>query len=199
MSRHRARLETFATGISRSRQLCDIYALLNRTAPAALDTTDLLRSGVTMCMSALDLLIHSLYLNEASYRYRTGGQIEGLRLSFSCFTASELARERILLDEIYQGNAHKSFMAPDKIGEILSQLVAHPWTKIAAHAGHDEKGLKDRLREIYRWRNRIAHETDINPAFGGIELWPIIEADVRDALNFVSDLGSTIVAVIEAS
>lgn len=198
MSRHRAQLYTFVRGINRARQLCDVHAFLGRSAPAALDSSDLLRGAVMMSMSALDLLIHSTYLNEAIYRFRRGGSVTGLKLTFACLTADERNRERMLADEIYQGNAHKSFMAPDKIGEILSHLASNPWALVAAQTGQNEKYIKDRLKEVYRWRNRITHESDINPALGGIELWPIVETDVRDSLQFLDDLGAAIVRMIEA-
>ena len=123
----------------------------------------------------------------------------GLKLSFECVIGDNVSNIRRIEAEIVATNSFKSFMAPDKIAEILSHLILQPWEKISAELTVDCAELKSAVRELNRWRNRIAHESDINPSLGGLELWPIVEGDVRDAVTFVRRLGEATTAVLERS
>ena len=93
-------------------------------------------------------------------------------------------------------HSYKSFIAPDKIAEVLCHFLDSPWSAIASKMGEKESDIKSRLKELVRWRNRIAHEADINPTLGGIDLWPIFEQDVREAIEFLGSLGQSIADVI---
>lgn len=199
MSRHRRSLLAFRRDMLRCDAICEIHSYSKATYPGALDLSDLLRSVVVMSMSGLDLLIHSLYRQEIIYRFERKLPVCGLKLPFECVINDDVENIRRIDAEIVAANAHKSFMAPDKIAEILAHLVRQPWERIASELGVDCSSLKLSVREFGRWRNRIAHESDINPLLGGLELWPIVEDDVRNAVAFIRRLGEAITVVLEKS
>jgi len=97
--------------------------------------------------------------------------------------------ESIIENHIRETNSYKSFVDPGKFAEAMGCFVDSPWEQIAAELEQDPKMLKQRVRAIYRWRNRIAHEADINPVFAGVELWPISKEDVVDAIDDLEKIG----------
>ncbi len=200
MSRHSSIVTTHKDGASRCRQLCDLYSYGLTQYPAQLDSTDILRSSVVMIMSSLDLLIHSLYLNEVRHRLSNGIQIKSLVIPFNSLVLGPAEAAAAIDSHISNNHSYKSFIAPDKISEVICHFIDNPFVVISQKLGLPEKDVKIKLKELVRWRNRIAHEADINPELGGIELWPIFESDVRTAIDFIERLGEIIVeAVTEQS
>lgn len=151
-------------------------------------------------MSSLDLLIHSLYLNEVRHRLSNGIQIKSLVIPFNSLVLGPAEAAAAIDSHISNNHSYKSFIAPDKISEVICHFIDNPFVVISQKLGLPEKDVKIKLKELVRWRNRIAHEADINPELGGIELWPIFESDVRTAIDFIERLGEIIVeAVTEQS
>lgn len=69
------------------------------------------------------------------------------------------------------------------------------WEEIANHLGSNPQDIKQRLNLIIDRRNKIAHEADINPTFPG-DRWPIDEALVDEAINFIKQIAETIYQVL---
>lgn len=196
-SRHRPIAIVHGGGIARAKQLCDLYVYQSAHYPAALDSSDLLRGAIVMAFSSLDLLTHSLYRDEVRHRIAEKRTVKGLRVPFNTIivSASQVARD--VEADIVNSHSYRSFIAPDKIAEVLCHFVDQPWRLISSKLDRSEDAVKGQLKELVRWRNRIAHESDINPTLRGIELWPILEVDVRHALELILRLGYAIISVVE--
>lgn len=106
--------------------------------------------------------------------------------------------EQIMLIDaaIRRENSFRSFVAPDKIAECLKPLMDNPWDLIADKLGLTAKQCKSRLKSIIDLRNRIAHDCDVNPDYGGTTLWPIYADDVEDSIIFIKSLGAAISAAL---
>lgn len=104
--------------------------------------------------------------------------------------------ESLLEAHVCQVNSYKSFVDPKKYSDAMGCFVSNPWDRVAAKLGRDAQSVKQRVRTIYRWRNRIAHEADINPALAGVELWPIDKQDVVEAIHDVEKVGLASIEVL---
>jgi hypothetical protein len=176
--------------------MCELYKYGYSQYPRSLDSTDILRAAVVMAVSSLDLLVHAVFRTEVALRTSSRKDVARLLVPFQVAVADPAQVPALIDAHIYSNHAYKSFVAPDKIAELLCQLIESPWEKISAEMGGAPKEVKSRLREIVRWRNRIAHEADINPTYGGIELWPVRVDDVETSLQFLEELGEAIAAAL---
>jgi hypothetical protein len=163
---------------------------------AALDTSDMLRAAVVLCVSAFDFLIHELYRVEVLARLKSGRSVRRLHIPFEAAIAGSSDLEALIEAHVRDVNSYKSFVDPAKFAEAMGCFVDSPWEKIAVKSGSDADSLKRRVRSVYRWRNRIAHEADINPTLSGIMLFAIIKSDVIDAITDFERIGLAAIEVL---
>lgn len=188
--------QTFKDGCDRADGLKSIYEYLRKIAPVALNCDDILRSALVLSVSSFDLFIHDLFRLEVAHRLGTKQEINLLRIPFNVLISPEQTQIDMIDECIRKDNSYKSFVAPDKLAECLRIFVDSPWDKIAASLGGSTSTLKAKLKSIVDLRNRIAHEADVNPAYGGVELWPIYSEDVDTSIAFLRQLGASIVEVV---
>ena len=181
--------DTFKKSISRARNLCHINTLLENQVKSLLDTKDMLRSSVVISISAFDYLVHEIFRIETIIRYKKGMNVSRILIPFSVAICQPEDIESAIDEHIRETNSYKSFVNSEKYAEALRCFIEDPWGKISDILNEDTKALKDRLDTIYKWRNRIVHEADINPVLGGIDLWPIEMNDVLTAVNDVEKIG----------
>ena len=62
--------------------------------------------------------------------------------------------------------------------------------------GVDQQGVKGQLKSIWKRRNQIAHEADVNPTLAGITLWPIDKPDTEMTIAFIAMLGEHLPHII---
>lgn len=189
----------FKECLHRARGVCELqeYLLANHTD--ALDTSDMLRASVVLCVSAFDFLLHEAYRIEVLWRYRDGRSINRFQIPFDVTIADSSDVEAIIEAHVRKANSYKSFVHPDKYSEAMGCFVTSPWDKVAAKLSQNVTSVKQRVRMIYRWRNRIAHEADINPNLAGVELWPILKQDVVNSIDFFEAVGLATVDVLRRS
>ncbi|MCY1376586.1 hypothetical protein D9M69_640890 [compost metagenome] len=58
------------------------------------------------------------------------------------------------------------------------------------------EAIKGQLRTVWKRRNQIAHEADVNPTLAGVSLWPIDKEDTEITIGFVRSVGVHIPRVI---
>lgn len=56
--------------------------------------------------------------------------------------------------------------------------------------------IKGQLKSIWKRRNQIAHEADVNPTLAGIRLWPIDKPDTELTISFILEVGEQLPHVI---
>lgn len=183
-------------GCDRAEGLRLVFEYMNSNAPAAYDCSDILRSATVLSVSAFDLFVHEIYRLEILRRLEFKQDILALKVPFAAMIAPESLKADIVDDCVRRENSYKSFVAPDKVADCLRVLIENPWEKIAAEAGSSPAELKAQLKGVVDLRNRIAHEADINPAYAGIELWPIYSVDVAASIIFLRKLGADIAAAV---
>lgn len=190
--------EAFCRSIERARALCGIQSILSGSVSKALDTSDILRAAVVLCVSAFDFLIHDIFRVEVGIRYRKKHSIDRLKIPFDVVVSGR-PMDASIDEYVAEMNSYRSFIDPGKYAEAMGCFVSHPWTRLAVALGQEERSLKERLRSIYQWRNRIVHEADIKPVLAGVELWPIEHQDVLDAVEDIGSLGAASIDLLRAT
>lgn len=189
----------FRTCLRRARGVCELQEYLATRHSAALDTSDMLRAAVVLCVSAFDFMVHELYRVEVLFRFKNGKLVRRFHVPFQAAIAQSEEVESLLETHVRAVNSYKSFVEPAKFAEAMVCFIDAPWERIAAKMGMEADAVKSRVRSVYRWRNRIAHEADINPVLGGIALFPIIKADVIDAIADFERIGLAAIEVLRES
>jgi hypothetical protein len=187
--------ERFHVCLYRSISICHLQGIFARQSPV-IDTTDMLRSSVVLSVSAFDFLVHEVIRIEVRHRAQNNLPIRNLQIPYDI--AIEEGKDFANSLEMYvkEVNSYKSFFDPEKYSDSLRPLIETPWLKVCDLLNVNAKDHKFRIKAIYRWRNRIAHEADINPDLSGIRLWGILQSDVEDAISDIRKLGEATVELL---
>ena len=188
----------FTYGCTRAYDLKAIHEYLTKSAPAAMNCDDILRSALVLVVSSFDLYVHDVFRLEVLQRLSLGKDIAAYRVPFNALHLQSSERDAAIEECIRKENAHKSFVAPEKVAECLRSLLDNPWEVVALYFGSEVKSCKAKLKSVVDLRNRIAHEADVNPAYGGVELWPIYGEDVVQSIDFLRKLGLAIAEALSA-
>ncbi|WP_439628556.1 HEPN domain-containing protein [Gemmata sp.] len=195
-------LDQFRSNILRVRNLYNLHAYFAGVTTSALDLSDLLRTQIVLCVSALDHYVHELT------RLGMIEVLEGKRARTPHFLRFPVSLDGAIagiaspavsawLDtEIRTRHGYLSFQQADKIADAIRLIsAAELWNELGTRLGQTPKDLKNRLQLIVERRNKIAHEADIDPSFPGVT-WPIAPADAASATDFVEQICETIHVVV---
>lgn len=154
----------------------------------ALNISDLYRSQIVLTVSALDHFIHEFVLEEMMETYN------GRRTPTPAFNRFPIPistvhrtvpSNNVISSHIRQKHSWLSFQDPDKIADAI-RLISdiRLWDEIAPNFSLSAGDLKAKLKLIVDRRNKIAHESDLDPSNPGVK-WPISTADVRYVIDFI--------------
>lgn len=201
MERFQQARETFEHAIQRARQMVSLFDALSAIRAEDPANDDALRAAYIQAVSSFDFFMHEIARIETHHRFCNRIPTRNLLLPMEV-TAIENEEERLTAagEAFRSQNAHKSFVDPGNVAQLLSCFCADPWDKIAERFNDGKvegdqitsAGLKAQIKEIWKRRNKIAHEADINPAMAGIFLWPIDKADTLMSIEFIFELGKAI-------
>lgn len=191
--------------MDRARQMISLFDALSALRPREAANDDALRSAYFLAVSSFDFFAHELAAVEAKHRFTNGLKTRNIHLPMEVMTVGD-AEARIATAEAYvrQVNSYKAFVDPGKLAEMLSCYCTKPWDNIATliNAGIAEAerrptdDIKGQLKRIWKRRNQIAHEADVNPVLAGIELWPIDKTDTEITIDFIALIGNHLPNVI---
>lgn len=196
---------TFDHAIDRARQMVALFDALTALRPHAPANDDALRSAYFLAVSSFDFFAHELAAIEAKHRFTNNLRTRNIHLPMDIMTIED-SEMRIATAEghVRQANSYKAFVDPAKLAEMLSCYCSKPWDKLAnlINAGLVEaerrpaEGIKGQLKSIWKRRNQIAHEADVNPALAGVSLWPIDKTDTEITIGFIASIGAHMPRVI---
>lgn len=193
-------IQTFRNSISDSQNLRALYHHCVNDLKLPGEYSDLLRMGFIYCLSALDKLVHDIVthhmveiitgrrLPTQKYLSETISMENHTVLSRAAMPPPEIVFEGIVRAKL----AHQSFLDPEKLVDALSLVwnENHKWQVIATAMGRDRAQTTTELRNLYKRRNAIVHETDRDPNTS--QKMPILPADAERAEVFIRSLGETI-------
>lgn len=195
-------IDQFRKNIGNIRNLDAICRAIESSTTKALDLSDILRSELVFAVSAFDHFVHEvarlgmLEINQGS-RPPTDSYLRFLvPLSDVQIAIGPSANAKWLDDRIREHHGWKSFQQPDKVAEAI-RLVSEIrlWDEIASRLGKAPEDIKRQLELIVDRRNKIAHESDMDPSFPGSR-WPINRPLVDDAISFIEQIAEAIFDVI---
>lgn len=195
-------IDQFVINMDRVRHLSSIFCTIESMTTDAIDLSDVLRAELVLAVSALDYFIHDLVRL---------GMLEiwaGIRPSTAAYYKFPIplqATHSALSDTndiewletiIREAHGWKSFQTPDNIVHAI-RLISNVklWDEVGREMRLSSRDVKTELKTIVDRRNKIAHEADMDPTPFGSR-WPITQADVDHAVNFIQKLGETIYRVI---
>lgn len=188
--------------LDRARQMVNLFDALTLLRPSP-SNDDALRAGYFQAVSSFDFYVHELVAVEAHHRFSNARKTKALVIPMDTMAINDAADRNAAVNlHIRERNSFKAFVDPAKLSEILSCFCENPWSKILelypqfSGEARSEKELKDQLRSIWKRRNKIAHEADVDPTFAGIGLWPIFKEDTLLTIKFLNDLGCCLPQVV---
>ena len=186
----------FDRGVERARAVIAIAEYFDKLKPEAMSCADLLRSAIVCSSSAFDLFHHQAFRSLMLSRLQKGDINIPYMMPTAVVHLSPADALPLIDKQIRDGLAHRSFLMPDKISELYSPVIPNFWSAVAARGPRTEEEIKLRVKQLGRWRNRIVHESDINPDLAGIEEWPILLTDASSAVDDYKIINDQIRGVI---
>jgi hypothetical protein len=199
----KAILDQFKDNIQRIRNLHSIYTHLSVSTTNIIDMSDILRAELAFAVSAFDHYIHGIV------RIGMLETFNGKRLETPLFKKFNIPLEKIrdaisnpstfgwLEYEIIDQHSRKSFQKSNNIHDAIKLVsVIQIWEEIATKLGKNAGDLKTQLDTIVDRRNQIVHEADMDPSSPGSR-WPINDAMVNDAIDFIENLADTIYDILK--
>jgi hypothetical protein len=192
-----AAIDQFRSNIARVRDIGGLHHSISNMTTPALDLSDLLRTQIVMCVSALDHYVHEV-TRLGMLKCLSGSRTRTpafLRYDVSIANALQAAAPGTtttdwLDEEIRIRHGFISFQTPDKIADAVRLISPIPlWNSLAASLNTTSDHLKKQLQLIIDRRNKIVHEADIDPTYPGSGArWPITAAMVNDSVDFIETL-----------
>ena len=184
-------IDQFKVSIKEIQDLKATLDSLGSLLTVAIDLSDFYRSLIVQTVSAFDFFIHEFVIEEMIEIYK------GNRIATPHFndytipissTIGTIPSESFIQSHIRKKHSWLSFQDPDKVSEALRLIsVKKVWEEVAATFGLTAGDLKTKLKLVVDRRNKIAHESDMNPSYPGTK-WPISPSDVEDIIIFIDTL-----------
>ncbi|MEK7454641.1 MAG: HEPN domain-containing protein [Pseudomonadota bacterium] len=194
-------LDAFNSSLARARHMHGLHNSLNIALTVAVDLTDILRAELVMAVSALDHYVHELTrLGMLECWAGTRVKTEAfnrfpLPIATTALLTSPATSMAALDNAIRTKHNHLSFQQPEKIADAIRLFSSSSlWDEVAAHIGSAPKTLKATLAIIIDRRNKIAHESDVDPSFPN-QRWPIEPLMVENMVNDIEKIGHAIHAI----
>jgi hypothetical protein len=202
-------IRQFETNLSSARQLGLIHASLAGRVTRAIRLEELLRAELVLVVAALDCLVHDLVRAGMTRSFRFAAQkpvaYRSFRVSLDVVDqlvrAGDLASQVALLDqEIRRLHGFQTFQRAEHITQALALLgMRGVWEKTARPLGMPSAQVKAQLNLIVDRRNRIVHESDIDPTLGIGEKYPIDRMLVDVAVTFIDKLGHCLNGLVDTA
>ena len=186
-----AAIDQFYENLARARSLAGLAQSLSSLTTAAVDLSDILRASLVLAVSALDHFIHEFVRLGMLEVHRGNRPTTDAYLSFRVPMSAaregiaDTGRDEWLDQAIRETHSWLSFQRPDKIADAIRLMSnVRLWEQVASELGIISRAVRTQLGAIIDRRNQIAHEADMDPTNPGYR-WPINEALVRDAIDFI--------------
>lgn len=193
-------IDIFNLSLRRVRDLHDLHASFSTRLTAAIDISDILRSEIVLCVSALDSFVHQLTLLgmlEVFDGYRSGTDAFN-KFQVPMSRVFDLTRQTFEA-EIRHRHGYLSFQHPDRIADAVRLFSnVELWSDVGKVLNSDKNSIKNNLTLIVDRRNKIAHAADLDPTFPN-QLWPIDRSQVDYTLKTVDEIAQAIYSVVTLS
>jgi hypothetical protein len=113
--------------------------------------------------------------------------------------SSDTEKLNLFEQEIRRLHAYRTFQTAENISQALSLIgIKAVWDKVGAILGMNSSDARIQLDLVVDRRNRIVHESDVDPSLGIGNKYPIDFALVDKAVGFLNSVVHTIHQIAEA-
>lgn len=188
-------IQQFEVNLQSARQLGLIFLAFADKVTEAIRLDELLRAELVLAVSAVDCYIHDIVrigmtrcfsaIGGEPNAYLNFGVSLGLAKQIAAET-SEPVRLTLVEEEIRRLHGFRTFQNAENISQALALIgVKSIWDKVGVLLSIPSIDVRTRLDIIVDRRNRIAHESDINPTMGIGMKYPIDHPMVQKAVDFL--------------
>ncbi len=190
---HRA-IEQFELNLQSASQLGLIYSAFVEKVTAAINLDELLRAELVLAVGAVDCYVHDVVrIGMTRFFAVTSNEPSAylncaVSLGFAkrIATTPESDRCALVEEEIRRLHGFKTFQNADNISQALALIgVQGIWDKVGRTLSLPSFDVKRRLDIIVDRRNRIAHESDIDPTSGIGTKYPIDYPTIHQVIEFL--------------
>lgn len=191
-------LQQFKTNRTRVDELGTLAAAIRTRTTPAIDVSDIWRAQIVLIVSALDHFVHELVWlgmieSARGARKKTDAFLRfDLPLRSVEDAMANVPAETWLGEAIRERHSWQSFQDPDKLADAI-RLVSDVklWNFVGGELGLLQADTKTRLKLIVDRRNKIAHESDLDPTNPGFH-WQIDAQMVCETVSFVDRLAEAV-------
>jgi len=198
-----------------ARHLATAGQHLARLKVGAFEVSDVFRAAWVQGVAGLDHWVRQEVRTRTLRLVRQPG--DGKPKGFSTFgiplgQVEQLLQHRVSLEEVVDkqlthARGHLAYQHPDKIRDAFRMVsdVHELWQKVAKVLGERAaeaivvtgQDVQDRLIQIVQRRNKIAHESDVDPDDPAARQ-PIDAASVTQAIEWIEQLAAAILDVLDS-
>ena len=201
-------IQQFETNLESVKQLGAIYlAFVDKVTPA-ISLDELLRAELVLAVGALDCYVHDLVRIGMGGFFKASKGESNAYLNFAVslgfmkrlLLASEDTEKLNLFEqEIRRLHAYRTFQTAENIAQALSFIgVQAIWDKVGAILGIHSSDVRTQLDLIVDRRNRIVHESDVDPSLGIGNKYPIDFPLVDETVRFLISVAHAIHQIAQA-
>ncbi len=197
-------LSQFERSIEETKMLSDLYDYVTKTLTVPMSFKDILRSQIVYSVSAFDKLIHDLvrigmveiFIGRRQPTQKYLSENISLDLYQKILSTTIPPKEFLFEQEMFKKLKTVAYQDPSKIADGLSYIWSetHKWQKISSLMSMNEDTVKTTLKGICDRRNKIVHESDVDP-FSGLK-YDIEKEESESAVNFLLLCGKTISGLV---
>ena len=190
------------------KQLGAIYLAFVDRVTRAISLDELLRAELVLAVGALDCYVHDLARIGMGGFFKAGKGESNAYLNFAVsldfvkrllLASSGTEKLSLFEQEIRRLHAHRTFQAAENIAQALSFLgIKAIWDKVGAILGMNSSDVRTRLDLVVDRRNRIVHESDVDPSLGIGNKYPIDFPMVDWAVGFLNSVAHAIHQIAQA-
>ena len=191
-------IQQFKANLESVNQLGVIYLAFVDKVTEAICLDELLRAELVLAVGALDCYIHDLVRTGmgAAFKAERGEPDAYLNFGVSLdfvkklrSATSEDDRLSLFEQEIRRLHGFRTFQTAENISQALSHIgIKAIWDKVGNILGMNSADVRTQLNLIVDRRNRIAHESDIDPSLGIGNKYPIDFLLVDSAVGFLDSV-----------
>ena len=188
-------LQQFEVNLQSAGQLGLIYLAFADKVTEVIRLDELLRAELVLAVSAIDCYIHDVVRIGMTRCFSAVGGEPNAYLNFGVSLglakrivaeASEPVRLALVEEEIRRLHGFRTFQNAENISQALALIgVKSIWDKVGISLSISSSDVRTRLDIIVDRRNRIAHESDIDPIMGIGMKYPIDHPMVQQAVDFL--------------
>lgn len=191
-------IQQFETNLDSLKQLGVIYLAFVDKVTQAISLDELLRAEFVLAVGALDCYVHDLVRIGMSGFFKAGKGESNAYLNFVVsldfmkkllLASSGTDKLNLFEQEIRRLHAYKTFQMAENISQALSFIgIKAIWDKVGPKLGMNSSDVRIQLDLIVDRRNRIVHESDVDPSLGIGDKYPIDFPLVDRAVGFLNSV-----------